>query len=95
MATKYIKITEYCDHEKIEKSFIFDLNREGIIKIVQQEEDKCLDENDLSDIEMFSRWHYELGVNLEGIDAMRHMLTRMKNMQLEIKNLQQKLDFYL
>lgn len=95
MATKYIKITEYCDHEKIETSFIFDLNREGIIKIVQQEEDKCLDENDLSDIEMFSRWHYELGVNLEGIDAMRHMLTRMKNMQLEIKNLQQKLDFYL
>ena len=95
MATKYIKITEYCDHEKIETSFIFDLNREGIIKIVQQEEDKCLDENDLSDIEMYSRWHYELGVNLEGIDAMRHMLTRMKNMQLEIKNLQQKLDFYL
>lgn len=95
MERRYIKITEYCANEKIETSFIFDLGREGIVQIERQEETDYLNEEDLSDIEMFTRWHYDLGVNLEGIDAMRHMLQRIKDMQQEIRNLQQKLDFYL
>lgn len=87
METRYIKITEYCDNEKIETSFIFDLNREGILHIETKEDDQYLIEDELSSLEMFRRWHYDLGINLEGIDAMRHMVERMKEMQKEINRL--------
>lgn len=94
MERKYIKITEYCNNEKVETSFLFDLEKEGIIRIERRETAEYLDEEDLAAVEMFSRWHYDLGINLEGIDAMRHMLERMKQMQKEIRILQQKLNFY-
>ena len=94
METKYIKITEYCDNEKIETSFVFDLNREGIIRIEKREEIDYLVEDDLPELEMFSRWHYDLGINLEGIDAMRHLVKRLSEMQLKIKELENKLEYF-
>ena len=95
METRFIKITEYCANEKIETSFIFGLEQEGIVQIERRDEAEYLNESDLPELEMFTRWHYDLGVNLEGIDAMRHMVERMKSMQQEIRSLQHKLDFYL
>ncbi|MDG4951342.1 chaperone modulator CbpM [Weeksellaceae bacterium KMM 9724] len=91
METRYIKITEFCENEKIETSFLLELNREGLLRLEKQEEVEYIDQNDLPQIEMFARWHYELGVNLEGIDAMRHMLERMKEMQKQIQILEKKL----
>ncbi len=91
METRYIKITEFCENEKIETSFLLELNREGLLHLEKQEEVEYIDQNDLPQIEMFARWHYELGVNLEGIDAMRHMLERMKKMQRQIQILEKKL----
>ena len=91
METKYIKITEFCENEKIETSFLLELNREGLLRLEKQEEIEYIDQDDLPQIEMFARWHYELGVNLEGIDAMRHMLERMKEMQRQIQILEKKL----
>lgn len=91
METRYIKITEFCENEKIETSFLLELNREGLLHLKKQEEVEYIDQNDLPQIEMFARWHYELGVNLEGIDAMRHMLERMKKMQRQIQILEKKL----
>lgn len=91
METRYIKITEYCENEKIETSFLFELNREGIVRLEKREESEYIDTHDLPEVEMFARWHYDLGVNLEGIDAMRHMVKRMKKMQKEIRELERKL----
>lgn len=91
METRYIKITEYCENEKIESSFVLELNREGILHIEKHEETDYIFQEDLPQLEMFARWHYELGVNLEGIDAMRHMLERIKKMQQQIQQLERKL----
>lgn len=91
MATRYIKITEFCENEKIETSFLLDLGREGMLRVEKHEEVDCVDQEDLPQIEMFARWYYDLGVNLEGIDAMRHMVERMKEMQRQIHDLERKL----
>lgn len=88
MEKRYIKITEYCRNQKIEISFLIDLKREGILKIQKHEEIEYLHENDLPEIEMFARWHYDLGINLEGIDAMRHMLQKIKELQQKVHELE-------
>ncbi|MGI9527165.1 MAG: chaperone modulator CbpM [Weeksellaceae bacterium] len=95
METKYIKITEYCTNENIESSFILELNKEGIVHIETRENNQYLAEEDLPALEMFKRWHYDLGINLEGIDAMRHMVERMRAMQKELNQLRKQTKFLI
>lgn len=45
-------------------------------------------------IEKLNRLHHELGINLEGIDAITHMMQRMQQMEKELKNLRNRLRIY-
>ena len=44
--------------------------------------------------EQYARWHYDLEINLEGIEVIDHLLHRVKNLQDEITELQNKLKLY-
>ena len=90
----YIKIKEFCQHTQIESTFISSLAEEGIVRIEIIDEENCIDEECLSELEMFSRWHYDLGINIEGIDAMRHMVKKMNSITEELNQLRKQLDFY-
>ena len=46
------------------------------------------------ELEQFVRWHNELEINAEGIEALHHLLHRVKKMQLEIDSLTHELKFY-
>ncbi|MBV7440413.1 chaperone modulator CbpM [Weeksellaceae bacterium TAE3-ERU29] len=94
MNPNYIKIKEFCTYTKIEDSFITNLSEEGILKIEIIDDEPFVEEEIIPELEMFSRWHYDLGINLEGIDAMRHMLQRMNKMKSELEDLRRKLVFY-
>jgi len=37
----------------------------------------------LPDVERYSRMYYDLSINIEGIDAIHHLLQRMEEMQNE------------
>ena len=45
----------------------------------------------LPDVERYSRMYYDLSINIEGIDAIHHLLERMESMQQEIYSLHNKL----
>lgn len=94
MEIKYIKIADYCKKTKIEHTFISKLHDEGILALQQIDEQDCIQEDKLEDLEKYSRWHYDLGINLAGIDAMRHMLQRMQQMEREIQSLKSSLRFF-
>ncbi len=84
MEPKYIKINEYLVQENVEQTFIFRLEEEGIIQIRRTENEIYINEDLLPSLEMFSRWYYEMGINIEGIDALRHMRNRLEELQREI-----------
>jgi len=42
-------------------------------------------------VEKFARWHYELAINSEGIEALAHLLGRMDRLQEENRLLRNKL----
>ncbi|MCK0204246.1 chaperone modulator CbpM [Ornithobacterium rhinotracheale] len=94
MEIKYIKISDYCKNTQIERTFISDLQDEGILVLQQVDNEDCIEEDMLEELEKYSRWHYDLGVNLAGIDAMRHMLQRMQQMEREIQSLKNSLRFF-
>lgn len=94
MQTDLIIVNEYCRICHIEPSFIFRLEEGGLIEIRIVGNEKFLQAAQLHDIERYTRMYYDLSINFEGIDAIHHLLNRVKSMQQEIGHLKKKLTIY-
>jgi len=73
----------------IDESFVDSLNESGLIQTIMDNQQKFIEYESLSDLEQFVRWYYDLNINIEGIEALYHMLSRMKVLQNEIAELKQ------
>ncbi len=91
---KYILVRHYCQNSPIEDSFISQLQEYGLVKFEQRENEAYLDEKDIEEIERFFRLHRDLGINYEGLGAIRQMLKRMAKMEREMESLRRRLRFY-
>lgn len=89
-----IPASEFCLHHNIEISFLQSLQEYGLIDIVTIEQGSFVDSNCLSELEKMVRLHYDLEINMEGIDAITHLLKKLQTMQDEISVLKNKLRVY-
>jgi hypothetical protein len=94
MKRELFAITTYCTLHNIERSFITSLSQEGLITITVENDDEFIEEEQLQDLEIYTRWHHELGINPEGIDAIRHLVDRVRHMQNELNALKSRLSLY-
>ncbi|HEX8277573.1 MAG TPA: chaperone modulator CbpM [Segetibacter sp.] len=85
---------EFCTHYKIQLSFINNLNQFGLIEITSVEEKPYIPQSQLQKLEQIIRLHDDLDLNLEGIDAITHLLDRVKSLQTEIAGLKNRLSIY-
>ncbi|MGI6073105.1 MAG: chaperone modulator CbpM [Fermentimonas sp.] len=79
---------------QIEESFIEALSEVGLINVTDEQDDKFIEYDEISDLEQYIRWHYDMNINIEGIDAMNHLINKVKAMQSEIQQLTNELKFY-
>jgi hypothetical protein len=91
---KLIAVTDVCRFHNIEISFISSLHQSGLIEITTLKEKKFIDIEQLQELEKMIRFHYELNINLEGIQAITHLLQRIKISQFEIMDLKNKLRLF-
>jgi len=89
-----IVLEEFCSHHQVEISFIRCLEEYGLIETIIVNETVCVPGNELLKLEQIVRLHQELNINPEGIDAINILLKRIENMQNEITELKNKLEFY-
>ena|SRR6516225_1108045 len=75
----------------IELSFIQSLDEHGFIHIVSVEQQQFIDIDELQTLEKLIRLHYELDINMEGIEAISFLLERVQHMQDEIAYLKSRL----
>ena len=94
MTRELFAVTTYCTMHNIDHSFISSLRDEGLIEITIDSEEEFIEEDQLHELETYTRWHHELGINTEGIDAIRHLLDKVRQMQSEINSLKNKLKLY-
>lgn len=94
MQTDLIIVSEYCRICHIEPSFLYTLEKGGLIKIDIIEGESYLPASQLYDVERYTRLYYDLSINVEGIDAIHHLLERIKSMQKEIDLLKNQLRLY-
>ncbi|MBK8291485.1 MAG: chaperone modulator CbpM [Flammeovirgaceae bacterium] len=86
-----IPATEFCVHHKIELSFIHLLEQHGMIETVVIDECVFFPLSELDRLEKIIRLHFELDINLEGIETINHLLQRITNMQEQIVSLSNRL----
>jgi hypothetical protein len=89
-----VSASEFCAHHKIELSFIQTLNELGLIQTVTVEERLFLPLSQLAPLEKIVRLHYDLDINLEGIETITRLLDRIEEMQKHIVSLTNRLRAY-
>jgi|SRR5690625_1675303 len=89
-----IPCDEICMHYRIEQSFIKELQEHDLMSFYLEEKTFYLPADRLSELERLIRLHYELEINLEGLEAITHLLQRMESMQNELQHLQDQLNVY-
>ena len=89
-----ILIKQFCVYHEIENTFITELNNYGLVEIIIDKEDEYLHSEQLPAIEKMIRMHYDLKINLEGIDAIYHLLNKIEVLQQNLTATQNKLRLF-
>ncbi len=94
MQTDLVIIREYCRNCEIEPAFLELLQEGGLIDIYREGEEAYLFVSQLPVVERYSRMYYDLSINMEGIEAIHHMLQRIEALQQELNELRDRLLFF-
>lgn len=94
MKKELFAITTYCSVHGIDHAFITSLSNEGLINITVEDNDEYIEEEQLPDLEIYTRWHHDMGINTEGIDAIRHLVHKLRDVQAELNSLKARLKLY-
>ena len=83
-----------CSHYDIEISFVDALGKMGLIEIKIIEQTQFIPQEQISVLEKIIRLHYELNVNLEGIDVVLNLLEKERMLRNEVIALKNRLRLY-
>ncbi len=82
-----VPATEFCTHHNIELSFIYSLQDYGLIRIININQKIFVPIDQLQLLEKMVRLHYEMDINLEGIQTITYLLEKVNQMQQQILSL--------
>ncbi|MGN7823197.1 chaperone modulator CbpM [Chitinophaga sp. 22536] len=82
-----LTIEECSQHYNIATSFIVDLDDHGLIVLTREEQVTYLHYDQLPLLEKYMRLHFDLQINMEGLEAISHLLKRVQLLQATIRQL--------
>ena len=91
---EWISADAICTYYHVDLSLIRTMGEYGLIGVHTEAENLMVPASDLSELERIVRWHRELDINLEGIQAIAHILQRVKDLQREVGSLRYRLRSY-
>ena len=86
-----IPAADFCLLHQIELSFIHSLYESGLITIVLIEQKVFIPVSEISQLEKLIRFHQEMDINLEGIEAIVYLLEKIESLQQQVVQLQNEL----
>lgn len=89
-----ILIEQFCANCDIEHSFLFALKEHDLIEIIIVEDQSYIHKEQVKNIEKMINFHYDLNINIEGIDAISNLLRQIDELQEELEMTKNKLRFY-
>ena len=94
MTKQLLKITDICKIYDVENDFINEIVEYELITPVKTGSDLFIEEDELPVLEKIINLHYDLGVNLEGIEIIMNLLERIDEMNEEINRLQRIVKYF-
>lgn len=85
---------EFCMSHNVEISFLNSLSESGLLETTTIEETVFISHDQLPELEKLVRFHYEMDINLEGIETIHHLLQQLRAMQDEIRAIKNRLNLY-
>lgn len=82
-----IPTKDFCTFHDIEYSFIDSLGNSGLINVKSVQQNTYIQADEMSKLEKFIRLHYDLDINIEGIETINYLLEKMEKLQKEIQSL--------
>lgn len=89
-----ISVYEFCNHQQIDVSFVHTLYNRGLIQLQEIDEKYFLLREQLPHVEKMARLHFDLDINMAGIESITHLLNRIQAMQQQITEMHNRLIFY-
>ncbi|MCB9201911.1 MAG: MerR family transcriptional regulator [Flavobacteriales bacterium] len=89
-----INIKSIILYHKVDEDFISQVESFQLIDIIIKDTDKYIHTKQLPVLERVIRLHYELKVNMEGIDVIGNMMDKMEDMKERIRKLECRLKLY-
>lgn len=87
MEATLFKIIDICQSNNIDTTFIKQLHENGLIEIIIIESQEFVQEDQLAHIEKYSKWYYDLELNMQGIEIVQQLLGKIEILQTEIRRL--------
>lgn len=89
-----IAIDEICIRYKVEHTFIRSLNESGLIELIRLEQKEYVHCDKISEFEKMHRLYHDLNINMEGLEAIQHLLEKLKELQKTNLKLKNRLNLY-
>lgn len=93
-SNELIPVYHFCVTHDISLSFVNSLQQHGLVELTTVEDQRYFRENQLTEVEKMMRLHFDLDINLEGIEAICHLLDKLEQVQQENMRLQNRLGIY-
>ncbi len=89
-----IATDQLCEKYKVEHTFLRSLGDSGLIEIIKVEQKEYVHCDAMAEFEKMRRLHYELEINLEGLEAIQHLLEQVVRLQKKNRELRNRLDLF-
>ncbi len=89
-----ISVELFCTHQGVDITFVRALHERGLIELAVVQQRDFIAPTHLPRIERLARMHYDLDINLEGIEAISHLLERMERLQEDLRSLRERIGLY-
>jgi len=86
-----VSVLEFCTMHRAEMEFVSSLKDSGLVEFVFIDGQPYVSLNHLRQLEKMVTFHYDLNINLEGIETIINLLTRIDELQEEIGRLRERL----
>jgi len=94
MSKYLIPIQKICETYQVNELFFENLQEYNLISLIKENNEFWIEENELNKIEKIMRLHFDLDINMEGIDVIISLLNKINQLNKEISFLQKQLKIY-
>lgn len=89
-----LKLEKFCELYEVPTSFVDSLNQFELINLTTIDDEMYIENEELPNIEKYIRLHYDLDINMEGLDVINNLLQKIESLKKQVVLLENELKYY-